>query len=142
MFNNKCDVVWAYLIDSKFWQKKWVIILFYILNILSFLLIISWKLNNRTVYINNQINFSNVLDSHQIHQYQINDPQELEETIIYLKSMFIFIIQGIFVFSSKKGFLGITLGTFVGSFVGLGLAMVYPSIIYLLELIYKGVFKI
>ncbi|MDO8057287.1 hypothetical protein [Candidatus Phytoplasma gossypii] len=142
MFNNKCDVVWAYLIDSKFWQKKWVIILFYILNILSFLLIISWKLNNRTVYINNQINFSNVFDSHRIYQYQINDPQELEETIIYLKSMFIFIIQGIFVFSSKKGFLGITLGTFVGAFVGLGLAMVYPSIIYLLELIYKGIFKI
>ncbi|MDO8060030.1 hypothetical protein [Candidatus Phytoplasma citri] len=142
MFNNKCDVVWAYLIDSKFWQKKWVIILFYILNILSFLLIISWKLNNRTVYINNQINFSNVFDSHRIYQYQINDPQELEETIIYLKSMFIFIIQGIFVFSSKKGFLGITLGTFIGAFVGLGLAMVYPSIIYLLELIYKGVFKI
>ncbi|MDV3166255.1 MAG: hypothetical protein Q8807_01045 ['Waltheria sp.' little leaf phytoplasma] len=142
MFNNKCNFVWEYLIDSKFWQKKWVIILFYILNILSFLLIISWKLNNRTVYINNQINFFNVFDSHQIYQYQINDPQELEETIIYLKSMFIFIIQGIFVFSSKKGFLGITLGTFIGAFVGLGLAMVYPSIIYLLELIYKGIFKI
>ncbi|MDO8054035.1 hypothetical protein OC707_01000, partial ['Opuntia sp.' phytoplasma] len=72
MFNNKCDVVCAYLIDSKFWKKKWVIISFYILNILSFLLIISWKLNNRTVYINNQINFSNVFDSHRIYQYQIN----------------------------------------------------------------------
>ncbi|MDO8064192.1 hypothetical protein [Candidatus Phytoplasma bonamiae] len=142
MFKNNWDVVLENLIDSKFWQKKWVIIFFYLLNILIFVFIISWKLNNRIVYINNQINFSNVFDSHQVYQYQINDPQELEETIICLKSMLIFIIQGIFIFSFKKGFLGITLGTFVGVFVGLGLAMIYPSFIYLLELIYKGVFKV
>ncbi|MDO7983761.1 MAG: hypothetical protein Q8764_02030 [Pigeon pea little leaf phytoplasma] len=142
MFKNKWDVVWENLIYSKFWQKKWFIMFFYILNILIFVFIVSWKLNNRIVYINNQINLSNVFDSHQIYQYQMNDPQESEETIICLKSMLIFIIQGIFIFSFKKGFLGITLGTFLGVFLGLGLARIYPSFIYLLELIYKGVFKV
>nr|QOX89374.1 hypothetical protein H7685_03130 ['Parthenium hysterophorus' phyllody phytoplasma] len=46
-------------------------------------MIISWKLNNRTVYQYNQINFSNVFDLHKIYQFQINDRQELEETIIF-----------------------------------------------------------
>ncbi|MDV3169118.1 MAG: hypothetical protein Q8796_02315, partial [Candidatus Phytoplasma australasiaticum] len=89
MLNKKWDIFRKYLIDSKFWKQSWFIILIYSVNFLGFLLIISWKLNNRTVYQYNQINFSNVFDLHKIYQFQINDRQELEETIIFLKSMFL-----------------------------------------------------
>ncbi|MDV3169188.1 MAG: hypothetical protein Q8796_02755, partial [Candidatus Phytoplasma australasiaticum] len=94
------------------------------------------------VYQYNQINFSNVFDLHKIYQFQINDRQELEETIIFLKSMFLGIINGICFMSLRRGLLGITLGTFIGAFLGLSVGMIYPSIIYFLELIYKGVFKV
>ncbi|EMR14443.1 MULTISPECIES: hypothetical protein [Candidatus Phytoplasma] len=142
MLNKKWDIFRKYLIDSKFWKQSWFIILIYSVNFLGFLLIISWKLNNRTVYQYNQINFSNVFDIHKIYQFQINDRQELEETIIFLKSMFLGIINGIFFMSLRRGLLGITLGTFIGAFLGLSVGMIYPSIIYFLELIYKGVFKV
>ncbi|MCG3566684.1 MAG: hypothetical protein Q8897_01405 [Sweet potato little leaf phytoplasma] len=142
MLNKKWDIFRKYLIDSKFWKQSWFIILIYSVNFLGFLLIISWKLNNRTVYQYNQINFSNVFDLHKIYQFQINDRQELEETIIFLKSMFLGIINGICFMSLRRGLLGITLGTFIGAFLGLSVGMIYPSIIYFLELIYKGVFKV
>ncbi|MEZ0180176.1 hypothetical protein ['Camptotheca acuminata' phytoplasma] len=73
---------------------------------------------------------------------KIHDAEPEEQNLIGFKSMFIGIIFFIALFVYKKGFIGMSIGFFVGAVVGIWLFISYPFFIYFLELIFRIIFRL
>ncbi|MDO8168147.1 hypothetical protein [Candidatus Phytoplasma melaleucae] len=137
---NKLEFIWKKFCCHNFWHSKFFAFIICIINIFFIFFIISCKIN-RDIYKNNKVHFSNVFNNKEIIELQTNDITESEETVIGLKSMYIGIIICITFLGLKKGVFGITLGTFIGACLGIWLAILFPSIIYFMELIWRNTFN-
>ncbi|TVY12398.1 hypothetical protein [Candidatus Phytoplasma pini] len=115
-------------------QQKILKFFWVLFGILLFFLVLSSNLY-RGVFNESKINFQNVFDT-KVVQEIIQEHNE-EETNINLKTMCLVIVGLITILVYKKGVIGISLGTLFGSFLGIWLAFLYPSITYFLELVFR-----
>ncbi|WP_323847604.1 MAG: hypothetical protein Q2306_01810 [Phytoplasma sp.] len=115
---------------------RWFII---ILGFISLCFVSAYKVRQRDVWKKQLHTINDVFDKDEINNYYLNsDRTDTEKTFIYLKGMIILIIIGIIFLGLKKGLMGISLGTFIGSCLGIWISICFPSIIYFLEFIFSG----
>ncbi|MDV3167063.1 MAG: hypothetical protein Q8784_01350 [Vigna little leaf phytoplasma] len=129
-------------------NKKFKFIIIFI-TIICLFGILSWRIDRDCYKGANPISFDNVFKDfwknypeNQILKLQIEDTKDEETTLIMIKAMFIGIIIGICICLLKKDLSNISLGTFLGSLIGIWIAIRFPNFIYFLELIKINFIKI
>ncbi|MBP3059460.1 hypothetical protein FEF22_001540 [Texas Phoenix palm phytoplasma] len=126
--------------NKFYFKKRYFYFFIFLINVLILYFILNSFIERQIFSGINKIDFTNVFNKEKIVNFQINDISGKEETIAGIKSMLLGVLFFINFFGLKQGLIGISLGTFIGSCLGIWISMLFPSFIYLFELIFRYIF--
>ncbi|QTX03090.1 hypothetical protein LFWB_5240 [Candidatus Phytoplasma luffae] len=129
---------------EKIWSKCTVKNRYFVFGVISFSIILCLIILNshlgkeRKFYSEGLIEFKDILNSQFIKEKHTDIEEDI--TIVGIKSMLIGIIVFVNLLGFKKGFSGVSLGTFVGAVIGVWIFILFPPLIYCLEFVFYKLF--